>query len=130
MNIPTNLKYAKTDEWTQVDGNIAILGISDYAQDALSDVVFVEIKVSDGETIKANQEIASLESVKAAAYVNAPVSGKVIEVNEALSDTPEVVNSDPYGKAWMVKIELADPAELDALMDAAAYESFLKERDH
>ncbi|NMB90153.1 MAG: glycine cleavage system protein GcvH [Chloroflexi bacterium] len=130
MNVPSNLKYAKSDEWVSVEGNVATIGISDFAQDQLSDVVFVEINVSTGDELKKDTTLATLESVKAAADVNAPVSGKVLDVNESLSDSPEVVNSDPYGKAWMVKVELSNPSELDALMDATAYEKHCEERSH
>ncbi|MEJ5202324.1 MAG: glycine cleavage system protein GcvH [Anaerolineales bacterium] len=130
MNTPTNLKYSKTDEWVNVDGNIATIGISDYAQDQLSDIVFVEIVVAVGDTVKPGDTLASLESVKAAADVNCPVSGKVVEINEALAQTPEVVNSDPYGKAWMVKVELANTSELETLMDASSYEKYCAERSH
>lgn len=130
MNIPANLKYAETDEWVLVEGNVATIGISDHAQDQLSDIVFVEIAVSEGETVKKGATCATLESVKAAADVNLPVSGKIVAINEELAQTPEVVNSDPYGKAWMVKVELANPGELTGLMDAAAYEKYCAERSH
>lgn len=130
MNIPANLKYAETDEWVLVEGNVATIGISDHAQDQLSDIVFVEIAVSEGDTVKKGATCATLESVKAAADVNLPVSGKVVAINEDLAQTPEVVNSDPYGKAWMVKVELANPGELTGLMDAAAYEKYCAERSH
>ncbi|GAP18189.1 glycine cleavage system protein GcvH [Levilinea saccharolytica] len=130
MNIPANLKYAETDEWVLVEGNVATIGISDHAQDQLSDIVFVEIVVSEGDTVKKGATCATLESVKAAADVNLPVSGKVVAINEDLAQTPEVVNSDPYGKAWMVKVELANPGELTGMMDAAAYEKYCAERSH
>jgi len=130
VNIPANLKYAETDEWVLVEGNVATIGISDHAQDQLSDIVFVEISVSEGDTVKKGATCATLESVKAAADVNLPVSGKVVAINEDLAQTPEVVNSDPYGKAWMVKVELADPGELTGMMDAAAYEKYCAERSH
>jgi len=130
VNIPANLKYAETDEWVLVEGNVATIGISDHAQDQLSDIVFVEIAVSEGDTVKKGATCATLESVKAAADVNLPVSGKVVAINEDLAQTPEVVNSDPYGKAWMVKVELANPGELTGLMDAAAYEKYCAERSH
>jgi glycine cleavage system H protein len=107
-----------------------IIGVSDYAQSQLSDVVYVEIKLSVGDAIAKNDPIASLESVKAAADVNAPVSGKIVAINEKLSDTPDLVNSDPYGEAWMVNIELSDPDELKSLMDAADYDSYCQGRDH
>jgi glycine cleavage system H protein len=130
MNIPANLKYEKTDEWIKVEGNAATVGVSDYAQEQLSDVVFVEINVTVGSTVQKGKVIATIESVKAAADVNAPASGKVTAVNEELSKTPELVNSDPYGKAWIIKMELSNPKELDALMDSAAYEKNTQERSH
>ena len=106
MNVPTNLKYAKTDEWVKVEGKVATVGISDYAQSQLSDVVYVEISVNVGDLASKNSVIATIESVKAAADVNSPVSGKVIAVNESLPQSPEAVNSDPYGTAWILKIEI------------------------
>ncbi len=130
MNVPTNLKYSKTDEWVKVEGNVATMGITDYAQSQLSDVVYVEISTSVGDQAKKNTTIATIESVKAAADVSAPVSGKVLSVNEDLPQTPEVVNSDPYEAAWMVKIQLENPAELDSLMDAKSYQSYCEERSH
>ncbi len=130
MKFQANYKYANTDEWVSVDGKVATIGVSDFAQDQLSDVVFVEIAAGVGDTIKKANTIATVESVKAAADVNAPVSGKVLEVNDGLSNTPEVVNTDPYGAAWLLKVELTDPAELDSLMDAAAYEKYCGERSH
>lgn len=130
MNVPTNLKYAKTDEWVKVEGNMAIIGVSDYAQSQLSDIVYFEFKVDPGDTVSKDQSVATLESVKAAADVNAPVSGKVIELNQSLTDQFEVINNDPYGAAWMIKIEMSDPSELEALMDAAAYEAYCQERGH
>jgi glycine cleavage system H protein len=130
MSIPTDRKYTKTDEWVQVDGNSATVGITDYAQEQLSDVVFIEVTASIGETVKSGTICATVESVKAAADVNMPVSGKVVGINEDLPSTPELVNTDPFGKAWMLKVELSNPAELDSLMDAAAYDAYLKERTH
>lgn len=130
MNTPDDRKYTSTDEWVKVDGNIATIGISDYAQEQLSDVVFVEVVVSVGDTVKKNDIAATVESVKAAADVNFPVSGKVIEVNEDLPQSPELVNSDPFEKAWMVKIELSKPSELDNLMDPQSYAQFCSERSH
>lgn len=130
MNIPGHLKFTKTDEWVKIEGNIATIGVSDFAQEQLSDIVFVEIVPGVGETVKAGSAAATLESVKAAADVNLPVSGKVIAVNSALADKPETVNTDPYGAAWMLKVELSNPAEVNALLDAAAYEASCKERGH
>lgn len=128
MNTPVNLKYAKTDEWVKVENKIGTIGVTDYAQDQLSDVVFVEVIVSAGDKVQKGSVFGTIESVKAAADVNLPVSGTVVEVNEALPDKPELVNTEPYGQAWLVKIELSNPSELDALMDAGAYEKFCEER--
>ena len=130
MNTPNDLRYTTSDEWVKVDGKIATIGISDYAQDSLSDVVFVEVTPSKGETVQKNDIVATVESVKAAADVNSPITGKVIEINENLPQSPELVNSDPYGKAWMLKIELDKPAELDKLMDAQTYLKFCEDRRH
>ena len=122
MNIPADLKYTKNDEWIRVEGNVGTVGITDYAQDQLSDIVYVEIVAAEDELSEQNDTCATVESVKAAADVYLPVSGKIVAINETLADTPEVVNSDPYGEAWMVKIEISDPEELDTLLDAATYE--------
>jgi glycine cleavage system H protein len=130
MNVPANLKYSLSDEWVRVEGKDATMGITDYAQDQLSDVVFVEVRVEVGETVEKKSIAATLESVKAAADVNLPVSGKVIAINSGLSNSPELVNSDPYGKAWMLKIELSNPSELEDLMDPKAYEAYCQEREH
>ena len=130
MKVLPNLKYANSDEWVSVDGKIATIGISDYAQEQLSDIVFVEVVAGVGEQVKKNSNIATVESVKAAADVISPVSGKVVEVNEALSNSPEQVNSDPFGAAWLLKVEMSDPSELSNLMDSAAYESYCANRSH
>lgn len=129
MNTPTNLKYTKNDEWVKVEGNIGTVGITDHAQEQLSDIVYVEIVLSVGDSAKQSEACATLESVKAAAEMYLPVSGKVVEVNEALPDSPEKVNTDPYGEAWMVKLELRDQSELDGLLDAAAYEAQVQEKE-
>ncbi len=130
MKIQPTLKYTNSDEWVAVEGKTATLGVSDYAQDQLSDVVFVEVSANVGDIIKKNSAVATVESVKAASDVISPVSGKVIAVNEVLSTTPEQVNSDPFGAAWLLKVELSDPAELDNLMDAEAYEKYCADRSH
>ncbi|MEI8131484.1 MAG: glycine cleavage system protein GcvH [Leptolinea sp.] len=130
MNIPTDCNYTASDEWVKLEGNIATVGVTDYAQEQLSDVVFVEVVVSIGDSVKKGTTCATIESVKAAADVNLPVSGKVVAVNEALPQTPELVNSDPFGKAWMLKVEISDPAEINGLMSPADYEKFLQERSH
>ena len=128
MNIPTTLKYTANDEWIKVEGKVGTVGISDFAQNQLSDIVYVEIVAAEGETIKKGDTCATLESVKAAADVFMPVSGKIIAVNEKLPDKPELVNSDPYGEAWMVKVEIANPAELEGLLDATAYEKHTQDK--
>jgi glycine cleavage system H protein len=128
MNIPTNLKYTPNDEWIKVEGKVGTIGISDFAQNQLSDIVYVEIVAAEGDTVKKGDTCATLESVKAAADVFTPVSGKIIAVNENLPAKPELVNREPYGEAWMVKVELSDPAELDGLLDAAAYEKHTQEK--
>jgi len=122
MNIPSDLKYTANDEWIRVEGKTATVGITDFAQNQLSDIVFVEIVVAVGDEVKKGEACATLESVKAAADVYLPASGVVVAINESLPDTPEMVNSDSYGEAWMVKIELTNPAELGELMDSAAYQ--------
>ncbi len=130
MNNPEGLKYSKSDEWVKVEGTVVTIGVTDYAQSQLSDIVYFEFKVEPGDEIKSDTSIVTLESVKAAADVNTPVSGKVIEINEKLVDDFESVNSDPFGAAWMIKMELSDPTELDALMDKTAYEAYCEERSH
>ncbi len=130
MNIPANLRYTKTDEWVAVESPLATIGITDYAQSQLSDIVFCEITAAPGATIKKGTTCATVESVKAAADVTLPVSGKVSQVNEELGKTPEVINSDPYGAAWMLKLEISDLAEIDQLMDAKAYEEYCNGRSH
>jgi glycine cleavage system H protein len=127
MNIPSELKYTESNEWVNLDGKTGTVGISDYAQNQLSDIVFAEVIVSEGDSVKKGDTIATVESVKAAADVYSPVSGKVLSVNESLGSSPEVINSDPYGAAWIIKIELEDPAELGALLDAPAYEKLIQE---
>lgn len=131
MNIPTDLKYTENDEWIKIEGNTGTIGISDYAQEQLSDIVFVEVIAEQGETLQKGDACATVESVKAAADVYMPVSGKIVAVNdEELPDAPELINTDPYGEAWMLKIEISDPSELDGLMDAEAYKNFCEEREH
>ena len=124
-NIPDDLHYSKDHEWVRVDGNIAIVGISDYAQDSLGDVVYVELpKV--GDEFAANESFGSVESVKAVSEVFCPVSGEIVGINETLSDTPEVVNQDPYGEGWMIRVQMSNPGEVDSLLTAAEYEDFTK----
>ena len=130
MNIPTDMKYTENDEWIKIEGNTGTIGITDYAQEQLSDIVFVEVIAEQGETLQKGDACATVESVKAAADVYMPVSGKVVAVNdEDLPDAPELINSDPYGEAWMLKIEISDPSELDGLLDPVAYKSLCDERE-
>ena len=130
MNIPPELKYTENDEWIKVDGDTGVIGITDYAQEQLSDIVFVEIIVATGEMLNKGDTCATVESVKAASDVYSPISGTVTAINdEDLPDSPELVNSDPYGQAWMLKIELSDPSELDVLMDAESYQKYCDERE-
>lgn len=129
MKTPKELRYAKTDEWIKVEGDEGTIGISDYAQDQLSDVVYVELMVEEDDEVSKGDILATVESVKAAADVNFPVSGTIIAINEDLADAPEVLNSDPYEAGWMVKIKLDDPSELDDLMDADGYEAYNQERE-
>ncbi|MDQ3006121.1 MAG: glycine cleavage system protein GcvH [Chloroflexota bacterium] len=125
MNAPSNLKYAKSDEW--FDAESGKVGITDYAQSQLSDIVFVEILVDEGETITAGKPIASVESVKASAEIYSPASGKVSAVNKNLPNKPEGLNSDPYNASWMIQLEDGSAGDL---MDSAAYEKYCEERAH
>ncbi len=130
MEFPGDLKYTQSDEWIRAEGKQAKLGVTDYAQDQLSDIVFVEILVAPGDTLEKGKAIATVESVKAAAEVYSPVSGKVTRINEDLPGTPEWINAEPFGKAWMIEFELGNPAELNGLMDAGAYQKHCEERSH
>ena len=130
MNIPSSLKYTENDEWIRLEDNIGTVGITDYAQEQLSDVVFVEIIADEGDTLEKGETCATVESVKAAADVYMPVGGKIVSINdEELPDSPELINTDPYGAAWMLKIELSDLSELDELLDADEYKNFCEERE-
>lgn len=124
MNFPANLKYTKEHEWIRVEGDEAYVGITDYAQSELGEIVFVDIN-TEGETLAQGEVFGSVEAVKTVSDLNMPASGEVIEVNEALNDAPEKVNNDPYGEGWMIKIRLTNAAELDTLMDAEAYQAIL-----
>ena len=130
MEFPKDLKYTKNDEWVRVEGKQGTAGITDYAQDQLSDIVFVEVVVAVGDSAAQGAACATVESVKAASEVYLPVAGKILAVNDALPNTPELVNKEPYGAAWMVRFEIANPKELDGLMDAGAYAAYCQERSH
>lgn len=125
MNFPENIRYTSEHEWIRVEGNEAFVGITDYAQSELGEIVFVDVDTI-GEQIGQGEVFGSVEAVKTVSDLNMPVSGEVLEFNEALNDHPELVNNDPYGEGWMIKISIADPAELDTLMDAAAYQASLQ----
>ena len=124
MNIPANLKYTKEHEWIRVEGDVAYVGITDYAQSELGEIVFVDVD-SVGETIEQGAVFGSVEAVKTVSDLNMPATGEVLEFNEALNDQPELVNNDPYGEGWMVKITVNNPAELDNLLDAEGYKALL-----
>ena len=129
MKFPKDLKYSKNDEWVRVEDDIAIIGISDYAQEQLSDIVYLEVSLDIGDGGKKGDNFGTVESVKAASDVYMPVSGKLVEVNEAIMDTPEVINSDPFGEGWIIKVEISEVSELEDLMDAETYEADTKGRD-
>ncbi len=127
MEFPEELKYTKEHEWVLVEGNVATVGITDYAQDQLGDIVFVELPAI-GDKVSKEDAFGVVESVKAVSDIYAPVSGKVVEVNDDLPDNPEMVNEDPYGDGWIIKIEMNDPEELQDLMSAAEYEEYVAEQ--
>ncbi len=124
MNIPQNLKYTKDHEWVLVEGDVATIGITDFAQGELGDIVYVEIE-TEGEVLSQEEVFGSVEAVKTVSDLFMPISGEIIEFNGALESSPEVVNSDPYGDGWMIKVKVSDPSELDSLMDAAAYSELI-----
>jgi glycine cleavage system H protein len=126
--IDPKARYAKTHEWARQEGSLVVIGVSDYAQHLLSDVVYVELPEVGDKVVK-GESLGTVESVKAAEDAYAPISGEVVEVNADLEGTPEWINTDPYGKAWMIKVAPADPAELEALMDAASYEKHVEEEE-
>ena len=127
LSYPADLKYAESDEWVRVEGDIATLGISDYAQEALNDLVYAEFKAV-GDTLAIGDSFGEIESVKAASEVYSPIAGEIIEVNSELEGEPEMVNEDPYGKGWMVKIKISDASKLDSLMDVEAYKEYCDNR--
>jgi len=128
MNFPKDVKYTRDHEWARVDGNVAIVGITDFAQEKLGSIVFVELPPK-GKPVKKGETVVTLDSVKAVAEVYSPLSGQVEEANESLKDTPETINQDPYGQGWMVKMKLSDPAETGSLMTPEAYEAFVAEEE-
>ncbi len=126
MNFPTNVKYTSEHEWIRVEGDIAYVGITDYAQDQLGDIVFVDIQ-TEGETLAAGDVFGTIEVVKTISDLFIPVAGEVLEQNEALADQPELVNQDPYGEGWLIKVRPAADADFDALLDAEAYKALINE---
>jgi len=124
MNIPSNLKYTKDHEWVSIDGDVATVGITDFAQGELGDIVYVEVETLD-ETLAQDEVFGTVEAVKTVSDLFLPLSGEIIEFNEALEGEPEIVNSDPYGEGWMIKIRFSNPDEVEALMDDAAYKALI-----
>jgi len=125
-NVPKDLKYSREHEWIKADGNTGVVGITDFAQKSLGDIVFIELP-GVGDEITAGDTFGVVESVKAASDLYAPVSGKVIEVNEEVLDSPQLVNEDPYGKGWLIKVEITNEAELEELLSPEDYEKLLEE---
>ena len=124
MNLPENLKYSNDHEWLKMDGDMAYVGITAFAANELGDIVFLDI-TTVGETLEANEVFGTVEAVKTVSDLKLPVGGEVLEFNEALNDNPGIINTDPYNEGWIVKIKVTNPAEADALMDAAAYQAFI-----
>ncbi len=126
MNFPDDLKYTREHEWCRIQGNRAVIGITDHAQDQLGDIVYVELP-DVGDAVKKGEAFGVVESTKAVSELFSPVTGKVVEVNDPLSDAPETINEDPYEEGWMIQVEIADGKELEALLDAAGYKKFVEE---
>lgn len=124
MNIPADLKYTKDHEWVSINGDIATVGITDFAQKELGDIVYVEVETLD-QTLKQDEVFGTVEAVKTVSDLFLPLSGEVIEFNDALESDPEMVNSDPYGKAWMIKIKISNPSEIDSLLSSDAYKQLI-----
>lgn len=125
MVIPENLKFTTDHEYVKVEGNIAIVGVTDYAQGELGDIIFIDFSKSIDDAVKMSEIVCSIEAVKTVSEAFSPVSGKVVEVNSSINDQASVVNSDPYGEGWLFKIEMSDPKELDALLDAKGYAALI-----
>lgn len=125
MNFPNNLRYTKEHEWASIKGDVVTVGITEYAQESLGEVVFVELPAENSQ-ISNSEVLGSVESVKAVSDLFSPVGGTVIEINDSLGDSPELVNEDPYGDAWMVRLQVKDTKEFESLMDASAYQEFVK----
>ncbi|MEI6864520.1 glycine cleavage system protein GcvH [Flavicella sp.] len=125
MNLPKNLKYTKDHEWIKIEGDILTIGITDFAQNELGDIVYIDVDTLD-DTVEINEVFGSVEAVKTVSDLFMPVSGEVIEFNEGLEDAPELVNSDPYGKGWMIKVKISDLSQIEKLLDAEAYKSLVQ----
>ncbi len=126
MNVPSNLKYTKDHEWIKVDGDVATVGVTDFAQSQLGDIVFIEIETV-GETLAKEEVFGTIEAVKTVSDMFMPVSGEVLEVNPKISEQPDVVNKDPYGNGWMIKVKIANPAELNELLSPDQYKGTINE---
>jgi glycine cleavage system H protein len=128
LNHPANLKYSKSDEWVRVEGDQAVIGITDYAQDQLGDIVYIELPWDGSQSISHEVKFGDIESVKATSELISPISGEVVKVNEELKDHPELINDNPYDEGWMVVVKMSNPAELDGLMSAEQYQAYLQGR--
>lgn len=124
MNIPADLKYTKEHEWVKIEGDVATIGITDFAQGELGDIVYVEVE-TEGESLAINEVFGTIEAVKTVSDLFIPIAGEVVEFNGELEGNPELINNDPFGKGWIIKVKMDDASEVDALMDAAAYEASL-----
>jgi glycine cleavage system H protein len=128
LNHPKELKYSKSDEWVRVEGDEAVIGISDYAQDQLGDIVYIELPWNAGQDVADEAKFGDIESVKATSELISPLSGSIVSVNQDLKDNPELINDYPYDKGWMLRVKIANPAEIDVLMDADTYLKYLQGR--
>ncbi len=128
LNHPANLKYSKTDEWVRVEGDQAIVGITDYAQDQLGDIVYIDLHGDTGQSVSHEAKFGDIESVKATSELISPISGEIVKVNKDLEDRPELINDNPYDDGWMIGVKMSNPAELDSLMSADQYEAYLQGR--
>jgi len=128
LNHPGNLKYSKSDEWVRVEGDTAVVGITDYAQDQLGDIVYIELPWDASQSVEHETKFGDIESVKATSELISPVSGEVVKVNEQLKDQPELINDNPYDEGWMIAIKMSNPAELDSLMNTDQYQRYLQGR--
>lgn len=124
MNVPSNLKYTKEHEWVRLEGDVAVVGITDFAQGELGDIVFVEVETVD-ETLDADEVFGTVEAVKTVSDLFLPVAGEIVEFNEAVEDDPALVNNDPYGEGWLIKVKVSNPADVDGLLDGEAYKAVI-----